>query len=234
MDNLIPVIKKMIESNIDIKIDEHNLTISLVIRNLVQKRGLLEQSDEIKKQLLKQIEKWPEQQKIPAQQQIEAMNPEQLEEFLVKNKLIKQGDCVFCSIVKGESPSYKIDENNEAIAILDINPVSEGHTLILPKKHEQIENSQKTLELAHKTANKLKETLSVEEIKIESANLQGHGMINVIPVYKGEKPERKQAKPEELAELKKKLETKPESKKEKPKPRKIKIKELPKAPIRIP
>lgn len=44
-------------------------------------------------------------------------------------------DCVFCKIVKGELPSWKIIENEAAIGILDTNPGVEGHCLIVPKRH---------------------------------------------------------------------------------------------------
>jgi histidine triad (HIT) family protein len=44
-------------------------------------------------------------------------------------------DCIFCKIVKGEAKSWKIYENEYVYAFLDINPVNEYHTLIIPKKH---------------------------------------------------------------------------------------------------
>ncbi|MFA5877779.1 MAG: HIT family protein [Candidatus Staskawiczbacteria bacterium] len=44
-------------------------------------------------------------------------------------------DCIFCKIVKGEIPSYKIYEDNDVLAFLDINPFAKGHTLVIPKKH---------------------------------------------------------------------------------------------------
>ncbi len=44
-------------------------------------------------------------------------------------------ECVFCKIIKGEIPSYKIYENEKIVVILDINPANEGHLLIIPKKH---------------------------------------------------------------------------------------------------
>ena len=44
-------------------------------------------------------------------------------------------DCLFCKIVKGEIPSFKIYEDENVLAFLDINPDSDGHTLIIPKKH---------------------------------------------------------------------------------------------------
>ena len=44
-------------------------------------------------------------------------------------------DCVFCKIIDGNIPCYKIYEDNNILAFLDVNPVSCGHTLIIPKKH---------------------------------------------------------------------------------------------------
>ncbi|HEQ65362.1 MAG TPA: HIT domain-containing protein [bacterium] len=44
-------------------------------------------------------------------------------------------DCIFCKIVKGEAPSYKIYEDENYFAFLDLFPHSKGHTLVIPKKH---------------------------------------------------------------------------------------------------
>jgi len=44
-------------------------------------------------------------------------------------------DCIFCKIAQGEIPSYKVYEDNDFLAFLDINPFSRGHTLLIPKKH---------------------------------------------------------------------------------------------------
>lgn len=46
-------------------------------------------------------------------------------------------DCVFCGIVRGEIPSEKIYEDSEVFAFLDINPVNEGHLLVIPKEHHK-------------------------------------------------------------------------------------------------
>lgn len=45
------------------------------------------------------------------------------------------GDCVFCKIVAGEIPCAKIYEDEDLLAFLDVGPVSEGHTLVIPKRH---------------------------------------------------------------------------------------------------
>ena len=43
--------------------------------------------------------------------------------------------CVFCSIVSGEIPAYKLYEDEETLAFLEIDPSSAGHTLIISKEH---------------------------------------------------------------------------------------------------
>ena len=44
-------------------------------------------------------------------------------------------DCIFCKIVNGDIPCMKVYEDDICLAYLDINPDSDGHTLIIPKKH---------------------------------------------------------------------------------------------------
>ena len=44
-------------------------------------------------------------------------------------------DCIFCKIVSGEIPSVKVYEDDRVLAFMDINPVNEGHLLIIPKAH---------------------------------------------------------------------------------------------------
>lgn len=43
--------------------------------------------------------------------------------------------CVFCKIANGTIPSYKVYEDNEILAFLDVNPASRGHTLVVTKQH---------------------------------------------------------------------------------------------------
>jgi histidine triad (HIT) family protein len=50
----------------------------------------------------------------------------------------QKAQCPFCKIVKGEIPSKKTFEDEKIIAVLDINPLTDGHTLILPKEHYPI------------------------------------------------------------------------------------------------
>jgi histidine triad (HIT) family protein len=44
-------------------------------------------------------------------------------------------DCIFCQIIDGEIPSYTVYEDDKTYAFLDANPLSRGHTLVIPKQH---------------------------------------------------------------------------------------------------
>jgi len=44
--------------------------------------------------------------------------------------------CIFCKIIEGEAPAYRVYEDNMTLAFLDVNPVTDGHTLVVPKHHE--------------------------------------------------------------------------------------------------
>lgn len=202
-----------------------------------------EQIKDIKKQILKQIESWPKEQRENAESQIESMDAEQLEQFLIKNKLIKTAQVksdekeedIFCSIIQGKIPAYKIDENKSSIAILEINPLSKGHCLVIPKEHKKLPSS--AFSLANKIGKKLKSKLKADEIKIENSKFQGHQMINIIPIYKDEELKKYKAGEEELKQLQKKLMIKKRERKtseEKQKSEAEEIKNLPKFPTRIP
>src|SRR3989344_724512 len=175
-----------------------------------------EQIKQIKNQLLKQLESWPEDQRESAKEQIEAMSDEELEQFLIKNKLIRSNEdseshkssnsreteekeaanqCTFCLLASGKIPVYKLDENKQAIAILEINPVSKGHVLIIPKNHIKATKM-------HSSALSL-----AKKIDLATTELFQHGIINIIPVYNNENlgSERKKASESELKELQEKL-----------------------------
>ena len=49
--------------------------------------------------------------------------------------MMSADDCVFCKMVAGQIPCVKIFEDNAVLAFLDIVPISDGHTLVVPKQH---------------------------------------------------------------------------------------------------
>ncbi len=67
----------------------------------------------------------------PTQEELNNMSSEQIAELQKKN-------CIFCKMSAGEIPTYKVYEDDEVFAILDINPANEGHVLLLPKDHYQM------------------------------------------------------------------------------------------------
>jgi histidine triad (HIT) family protein len=79
--------------------------------------------------------------------------------FLEDQKMI---DCLFCKIVKGDIPSNKIYEDDKTLAFLDIFPSSKGHTLVIPKKHEEFlhQLDDETSAAVINTVKKMSKTLS--------------------------------------------------------------------------
>jgi diadenosine tetraphosphate (Ap4A) HIT family hydrolase len=206
-----------------------------------------EETMEIKEQIIQQIEStFPEEQKESAIQQIEAMDSEQLESFLEKNRLLKNssnesGDrageskCVFCSIVSGGINSCKIGENEGAIAVLEINPISKAHSMIIPKVHSD-KAGKEALTLAKEISAKIKKKLKPKSIEISKSKLFGHEVINILPIYENEtfNSKRSQAQMEDLEKIKEELEKQPEKKIKIKKPKLEEIKEILKLPKHIP
>ncbi|MDQ3076558.1 MAG: HIT domain-containing protein [bacterium] len=46
-------------------------------------------------------------------------------------------NCIFCKIIKGDIPSYRVFEDNDFLAFLDIQPQSPGHVQVIPKNHHR-------------------------------------------------------------------------------------------------
>lgn len=175
------------------------------------------QIESMKEQVIEHINKnFPEEKKQDAIEQILSMNDEEFLELLKENNIIdnqenERGDkCIFCSIVFGEIPSVKISENEKAIALLEINPITEGHTLVVPKAHvsskEKIDK--KTEDLILLVKEKLENSLNPKEIKIFVSEVTGHQIINLVPIYSSETIDSKRthATNEELLKVKNKIE----------------------------
>ena len=86
-------------------------------------------------------------------------------------------NCLFCKIIAGEIPCHKIYEDEDVLAFLDINPISDGHTLVIPKKHSkdihEFETKglgDKLLSTSRKIANALRDKLGHKGIMIMELN----------------------------------------------------------------
>ena len=163
-----------------------------------------EEAKKIKKHLLGQLENFPEERRLEIKNQINSMTNEEIEIFIEKNNLTHLGGkCIFCSIVAGKTNSYKIASDSKNIAILELNPLSKGHSLIVPKEHLE-KMPDYSNQLAQEVAVKLKDKFNPQEIKLNEIEIMGHAILEIIPIY-GNESERKQATEEELKEIQKEL-----------------------------
>lgn len=102
-------------------------------------------------------------------------------------------ECVFCKIIEKKLPSYPIFENENVIAILDIDPINEGHVLVIPKKHVNAidelptEMFMEAMVLAQKIVKALKECYHADGYSIMQNGGQfcdfGHCHIHIFPRY---------------------------------------------------
>lgn len=111
---------------------------------------------------------------------------------------MKKEDCVFCRIANGEIPSRTLYEDERFRVILDLNPATKGHALILPKEHaaDLYELSDETaaaaMVLAKKMALNLREKLRCDGLNLVQNNGEtagqtvSHFHVHLIPRYQGD------------------------------------------------
>lgn len=100
-------------------------------------------------------------------------------------------DCVFCKIIDGKIPCQKIFEDDNFLAFLDIQPFTEGHTLLIPKKHfrwvHDVPNTGEYWECAKKIVKILQNKLNPDYISyITMGKLVPHAHIHIIPRYQND------------------------------------------------
>ena len=94
-------------------------------------------------------------------------------------------DCIFCKIIKGDIPCMKVYEDDLVLAFLDVNPDSDGHTLIIPKNHYKDINDIPSVLLAHIYA-VAKDIMKILEDKLNCEGfslLQNNGIIQEVKHY---------------------------------------------------
>ena len=104
-------------------------------------------------------------------------------------------DCIFCKIIRGEIPSFKLYDDDLTYAFMDINPLNDGHALVIPKCH--VENIHSTpdewfrpiMSTVRRIATAVNEVVQPEGINLLQANGPGakqsvfHFHMHVIPRY---------------------------------------------------
>lgn len=109
---------------------------------------------------------------------------------------MRDDNCIFCKIMSGEIPSNTIYEDDTFKVILDVNPASKGHALILPKEHYaniyeiDEEVAARAMKLAKKLATHMTKVLDCDGFNILQNNGEVAGQtvfhfhIHLVPRYK--------------------------------------------------
>jgi len=104
-------------------------------------------------------------------------------------------DCIFCAIVAGEAPAEVIDQDDHTVTLMDINPATKGHALVIPRDHSEDllaiseEDLQHTAVAAQRIAKRMETTLRPDGFNLINACRAAawqtvfHFHIHVIPRY---------------------------------------------------
>ncbi len=124
-------------------------------------------------------------------------------------------DCIFCSIIAGESPASVVYEDEHVLAFMDIMPVNPGHVLVVPKKHCPTLGDLDEATGVHlfRAGMRIERAIRQADLRCEGTNLlQNNGRaamqevfhvhLHVIPRYRGDSLrfsyDRRSREPEEL------------------------------------
>jgi len=107
--------------------------------------------------------------------------------------------CVFCRIIRGELPANKVYEDERVLAFLDIHPSAPGHTIIIPKVHEERiedlseEEAEAIFKVLHRLTGRIQAAVDAPSSTIgvnngpESGQEVPHVHIHVIPRFRGDR-----------------------------------------------
>lgn len=132
-----------------------------------------------------------EEQRKELEEKIKNMGPEELREF-------QKQQCIFCQIIAGKIPSKKVYGDEKCLAVMDINPASIGHVLLMPKEHYTIMPQIPEEVIGHMfMVSKHLSQAMLRKLKVEGTNIfvanglvagqkAQHFMIHVIPRREGD------------------------------------------------
>lgn len=169
-----------------------------------------EQAEKIRQALISQINSMSlsDEEKATAIEQVNLMPEDKLEEFV-------KPSCVFCNIVSGKAESFKVMENKDAVVVLEINPMSKGHSILIPKAHISLQEfTESVYELLRKTIKQLSKVMVPKQISITSSETSGHSVINIMPLFSKETGKREKAEASQLEALAEMLKEEEKPKKE--------------------
>lgn len=111
---------------------------------------------------------------------------------------MREDNCIFCKIMAGEIPSRVVYEDEDFKAMLDIDPATKGHTLIIPKNHYSNvldlgeTETARVLTVAKKIATRMMEALDCDGVNLVQNNGEAAGQtvdhfhLHVIPRYEND------------------------------------------------
>ena len=111
---------------------------------------------------------------------------------------MKDENCLFCKIIVGDIPSFKVYEDERVFAFLDIGPVTKGHTLFIPKNHAEnltegsVEDAEALMRAVHAVAPKIVKALGGTGYNlgmnhgVDAGQEVFHTHVHVMPRYAGE------------------------------------------------
>ena len=106
-------------------------------------------------------------------------------------------DCVFCRIRDGQIPSTRVYEDERTIAFMDINPLNDGHTLVIPRVHAATlfeadeADLQAAIATARRVARAIRETIRPDGLNLLQANGAAafqsvpHFHFHLVPIHRG-------------------------------------------------
>ena len=108
---------------------------------------------------------------------------------------MRDPDCIFCKVVAGEIPGEIVDSDERTVTVMDINPATRGHVVVIPREHSpdlltvSAADLDATMQAARRIAERMRETLSPEGFNV--LNNMGqvawqsifHFHVHVIPRY---------------------------------------------------
>jgi histidine triad (HIT) family protein len=106
--------------------------------------------------------------------------------------------CVFCSIVSGDEPAEFVFQDESVVAIMDLHPATEGHVLVIPRRHARdlwevaSDDAERTMAAALQVASMVRRALAPDGINLVHASGPAawqtvfHFHLHVIPRYEGD------------------------------------------------
>ncbi|MFC7135995.1 HIT family protein [Halobaculum litoreum] len=107
-------------------------------------------------------------------------------------------DCIFCSIIAGDIPGRIVAETDDAVAFLDANPMSRGHTLVIPKAHrERVADlsraeSRAVFDLVHELTPRIEAAVDADAHTVgindgpDAGQEVPHAHVHIIPRFEGD------------------------------------------------